>query len=228
MVSIVLAALLAAAADQPVASGVAEALARERADAFRDVRYELAFVIPEDRRAAVLGRVVVRTTLKAPHRIVLDFEQPREHVQAVRAQGRPIAFSVENGHLIIPATETVGGENEIEVQFTAGDQALNRNDDFLYTLHVPARARYTFPCFDQPDIKARYSLTLMFPDGWQVLANGLDTQQREMVPGRTPGVWNDTVRFAETAPLPTYLFSFVAGKFSVETATRNGRTFHML
>ena len=131
MVSIVLAALLAAAADQPVGPGVAEALARERAEAFRDVRYELAFVIPDDRRAPVLGRVVVRATLKAPHRIVLDFEQPRDHVQAVRVQGKSIAVAVENGHLIIPASETVGGENEIEVQFTEGDEALNSNDDFL-------------------------------------------------------------------------------------------------
>ena len=128
MVTVVLAALLAAAADQPVGPGVAEALARERAETFRDVHYELAFVIPAERRTAVLGRVVVRTTLKSPHRIVLDFEQPREYVHAVRAHGRTIGFTVENGHLIIPAKETVAGENEIEVQFTAGDEALNRID----------------------------------------------------------------------------------------------------
>jgi aminopeptidase N len=36
------------------------------------------------------------------------------------------------------------------------------------------------------------------------------------------------VEFAETPPLPTYLFAFAAGKFSVETATRNGREFRML
>jgi len=36
-----------------------------------------------------------------------------------------------------------------------------------------------------------------------------------------------TVEFAETPPLPTYLFAFVAGKFSMETATRGGRTFRM-
>jgi aminopeptidase N len=228
MMGVVLAALVAAAADQPVGPGIAESLARERVEALSNVRYELAFVIPPARQTAVLGRVVVRATLKAPHRIVLDFEQPRDHVQAVRVHGRAIGINYENGHLVIPADETVAGENQVEVQFTAGDEALNRNDEFLYTLHVPARARFTFPCFDQPDVKARYTLTLMIPDGWQVVANGADTQQREMVPGREPGTWSDTVRFAETAPLPTYLFSFVAGKFSTETATRNGRTFHML
>jgi aminopeptidase N len=35
------------------------------------------------------------------------------------------------------------------------------------------------------------------------------------------------IAFAETQPLPTYLFSFAAGKFSVETATRNGRVLRM-
>jgi aminopeptidase N len=228
MMGIVLAALLAAAADRPIGAGVPETLARERADALRDVRYELAFIVPPDRRTAVLGRVVVRATLRAPHRVVLDFEQPRDHIQAVKVRGREVGYSFDNGHLVIPASETVAGANEFEIQFAAGDEALNRNDDFLYTLHVPARARMTFPCFDQPDIKARYSLTLMIPDGWQVVANGADMQQREMVPGREAGTWSDTVRFAETAPLPTYLFSFVAGKFSIETATRGGRNFHML
>ena len=35
------------------------------------------------------------------------------------------------------------------------------------------------------------------------------------------------VEFEETPPLPTYLFAFAAGKFSIETATRNGRVFRM-
>ena len=35
------------------------------------------------------------------------------------------------------------------------------------------------------------------------------------------------VQFAETQPLPTYLFAFVAGKFTVETAVRNGRALRL-
>jgi len=228
MVGTLVALMLVAAADQPVGPGVSEALARERAERLHNVRYELAFTIPANRQTPVTGRVTLRVTLDAPQRIVLDFEQPRDHVQSIRVHGTDIGVAVENGHLIVPATETRAGENEVEIRFVAGDEALNRNDDFLYTLHVPARARYTFPCFDQPDIKARYSLTLLIPDGWQVVANGADTQQREMVPGREPGTWSDTVQFAETPPLSTYLFSFAAGKFSIETATRHGRVFRML
>jgi aminopeptidase N len=35
------------------------------------------------------------------------------------------------------------------------------------------------------------------------------------------------IAFAETPPLPTYLAAFAAGRFSVETATRDGREFRM-
>ena len=35
------------------------------------------------------------------------------------------------------------------------------------------------------------------------------------------------MRFAETQPISTYLFAFAAGRFSVERAERNGRTFRM-
>src|SRR5204862_7082372 len=46
-------------------------------------------------------------------------------------------------------------------------------------------------------------------------------QERETKDGRT------RVRLATTQPISTYLFAFAAGRFSVETAERNGRTFRM-
>ena len=55
--------------------------------------------------------------------------------------------------------------------FTAGDQSLNRNDEFLYTLLVPDRARTLFPCFDQPDMKALYTLSLEVPMTWKAVSN---------------------------------------------------------
>ena len=160
--------------------------------------------------------MTVRFTLQAPHRVVLDFAQPREHVRAVRAGQAGVAFTLQNGHLTIPADATRAGQNELTVDFVAGDESLNRTDDFLYTLFVPARAHLAFPSFDQPNLKARYTLSLTVPEGWEAVANGAERERR-----------SGTIHFVETEPLPTYLFGFVAGKFSVETATRNGRTFRM-
>jgi aminopeptidase N len=212
--------LLGSADTQPPAApgpGVSETLARERTAAIRDLKYELSFTIPADRQAAVRGRSIARFSLDKPQPVVFDFAQPAERLTQVRASGRVVAVTVRDGHIVIPAEMTKTGANEIEFEFLAGDDALNRNDEFLYTLFVPARARLTFPCFDQPDLKARYRLTLITPDGWQAVANGAEVARKT-----SSGTVETT--FQETAPLPTYLFAFVAGKFSVETAQRNGRT----
>ena len=204
----------------PPGGGVPETLARERADTIRALRYELAFVVPAGVSEAVQGRAILRFTLAAPRRVVLDFAQPRDRILGVRAGGAELPVTFGDGHLIIPAQATRAGENEITIDFVAGDEPLNRDTELLYTLFVPARAHRAFPCFDQPDLKARYTLSLDVPAGWETVANGA-VSATESNGQRT------RVRFAETQPIPTYLFAFAAGKFFVETAHRNGREFRM-
>jgi aminopeptidase N len=209
-----------ARAAAPIGPGVSEALAAERRAAIHELRYDLSFRVPAERREPVRGRVGVRFVLKAPHRVVLDFAQPRDRVARVVVNGRETPPDMLDGHLVVPATQTKAGANDVEVEFVSGDEALNRDDEFLYTLFVPARAQLAFPCFDQPDLKARYTLSLEVPDSWQAVANGGEVERASAGP---PTAGRRRVSFAETQPLPTYLFAFVAGKFSVETATRNGR-----
>ena len=205
---------------EPPGRGISETLAQERAAAIRELRYDLSFIVPQDPGEPVQGRAVIRFTLSAPHRIAFDFGQPPDRVRSIRAGGVTIAPAFQDGHLVVPAQATKAGENEIVIEFVAGDEALNRDREFLYTLFVPARAHRTFPCFDQPDLKARYTLSLDVPAGWEAVANA-------------PATASDAagqrvrVRFAETQPIPTYLFAFVTGRFSVETAQRNGREFRM-
>ena len=131
---------------EPPGRGVSEALARERASAIRALRYELSFLLSADRTEPVQGRAIIRFSLAAPHRIVLDFAQPRENVRSVRVGGREVSYSFAQGHLTIAADATSAGENEVAIEFVAGDDSLNRNDEFLYTLFVPARAQRSFPC----------------------------------------------------------------------------------
>jgi aminopeptidase N len=214
-----LAILMVASLTVPGA-GIPESLANERAAAISSLRYELEFTIPASRTEPIRGREVVRFRLASPHRVVLDFGQPRDRVLSVKRGGQPVDFTFANNHLVIDAAHTVAGDNAFEIEFVAGDDSLNRNDEFLYTLFVPARAHLAFPSFDQPDLKARYTLSLDVPPGWQAVANG-----RAANPQTNGG--RSLVRFAETEPLPTYLFAFAAGKFQVETASRNGREFRM-
>ena len=201
--------------------GVPRALAQSRAARITALRYDLAFTVPSAATEPLAGRAVVRFSLRdANAPLALDFAAPRERITALRAGGQPIEVTWINGHVLIPARALRRGENDVTIEFLAGDSSLNRNPDFMYTLFVPARAHLAFPCFDQPDLKARWTLALDVPAGWQALANGAETERVEQ-DGRV------RVRFAESEPLSTYLFAFAAGKFSVETAERNGRTFRM-
>jgi aminopeptidase N len=225
IVCVVIGLLSMAAAQRSVtrapapASGVPLALAEERARRVSDLRYDLHFAVPGDMSSPVTGNATIRFSLSdATRPLALDFAG----AAPARAQvnGRDARLAAASEHLVIGAAALREGPNEVAVAFTAGDAALNRDPEFLYTLFVPARARFTFPCFDQPDLKARYTLALDVPSDWQALANGAE-MSREVHGDRA------SVQFAETQPLPTYLFAFAAGKFQIETAERNGRTFRM-
>jgi len=153
--------------------------------------------------------------------LVVDFDPHRaKAVHTVEVNGAPAQALEINGHLIIPESVLRRGENRITVGFDAGDVPLNRNDDFLYTIFVPARAHEAFPCFDQPDLKAGWTLSLDLPEGWEGIGNGVEVA-RQTRNGRT------RLTFGETRPTSTYLFAFAAGAFSVERAERRGRELRM-
>ena len=152
--------------------------------------------------------------------VIMDFAQPAGRVASVAANGDRIDARLEDGHILIPATALRAGENSIAVAFTAGDEALNRNEEYLYSLFVPAKASQAFPCFDQPDIKAGLTLTLQIPSDWVAVANADEIERRTDHD-------TTTVRFGATPALSTYLFGFVAGKFSVERGERDGRPFYL-
>ena len=44
------------------------------------------------------------------------------------------------------------------------------NEEYLYTQYEAADAHKAFPCFDQPDIKAPYTLCVLVPKGWTVIS----------------------------------------------------------
>lgn len=202
--------------------GVSETLAAARAGRVSNLRYDLAFTIPAQKADPIAGRELVRfslTTIDQP--VVLDYAPDRAGI-LVRSElnGAPVTVRQVNGHIIVPADGLRAGENAVSLEFNAGNAPLNRSDDFLYTIFVPSRAHLAFPCFDQPDLKARWTLALDVPDGWQALGNGAELE-RTTEGGRT------RARFATTQPISTYLFAFAAGKLQVEQAERNGRTFRM-
>ncbi|WP_031070510.1 aminopeptidase N [Streptomyces sp. NRRL S-118] len=79
---------------------------------------------------------------------------------------------------------------------------------YLYTQYEPADARRVFANFEQPDLKAPFRFEVTAPEGWTVWSNGAEES-------REGGVW----RFAETAPISTYITCVVAGPYHYVTDT---------
>ncbi len=205
-----------------IVSGVTRDLADVRARQIEDLQYDLSFSLPEKTDEPIAATIRIDGKLRhADTSLILDFRQPVENIQSVRANGREIPIRWEADHLIIPSSDITPGSNTFAISFIAGDGSLNRSSDYLYTLLVPDRASTVFPCFDQPDLKARYRLTLDMPLDWEASGNGgIDsTWQAEN---------RKYIAFANTKPFSTYVFGFAAGRFQVKTARRRGRSMRML
>jgi aminopeptidase N len=212
---------------QPIAvpdiqQGVSWDLAQHRKNTISDIRYYFSLQIPASKAELIEAEATVdfiwQDESKQP--LVLDFLAPMERVDGVIVNGSPANWVASNDHIVIPESALQPGANKIELAFSAGNEAFNRNDDFLYALFVPDRAHFSLPLFDQPNLKGRVTWQITAPTQWQVIANGSEAS--------VSIVGEQTLHaFAETQPMPSYLFAVAAGLFEKETAVVNGREINM-
>ncbi len=120
------------------------------------------------------------------------------------------------------------GENVITLDFTSpiltSGSAITRyidkedGSEYIYSLFVPSDASTAFPVFDQPDLKARFNLTIEFPAGWTPVSNTplkaasesiLDYFENGNLRVKETSIWH----FEETKPISTYVFAFAVGPF---------------
>lgn len=138
-------------------------------------------------------------------------------VNSVTLNGRELdPAAVFDGARI--ALEALASENVLVVDancaFSRTGEGMHRFVDpedgevYLYTQYEPADARRVYANFEQPDLKAPYRFEVTAPEGWQVWSNGAE-ESRE----------GETRRFAETAPISTYITCVVAGPYHYVTDT---------
>ncbi|MBU1013232.1 MAG: ERAP1-like C-terminal domain-containing protein [Bacteroidetes bacterium] len=206
-----------------IVHGVSKTIADHRTQSISNPEYKLHFSIPDSLHQTIEANMSVSLELNdLSHPLLLDFSAPPEYIKEVNANNNA-GFEMQNGHLVIPISSLKKGLNRINIVFRAGETSLNRNKEFLYTLFVPDRASTAFPCFDQPNMKAKYTLELSIPKGWTAVSNApanntiLDEKNARK-----------TIFFDKTDKLSTYLFSFVAGKFEQITRNTDGRQMTML
>ena len=193
-----------------VEPGVSRELALARAARISEVRYELGYEIKEHAETTA-GHEALDFNDSGSGDLALDFRDGV--IASAKLNGTAIGTTLDNGHLMLPGAGLVRGANKLEVYFTANigaaGKAITRYEDkddgseYFYTLFVPMDASMAFPCFDQPDLKARFTLIATVPNGWTVISNGLERASMA-----------NKVRFNETQPISTYLFAFAAGPFA--------------
>ena len=199
--------------------GISLELAKYRKQQVSNVVYHLDFDIPTTKTEPIPASLTLTLIIQdLTNDLFLDFNEAKSHLKSVNVNGDKTDINHQKEHIIISKKDLVLGENTIVISFNAGESSLNRNEDFLYTLLVPDRASTLFPCFDQPDIKARYQLTITAPKEWEVLCGAFEESSIEM------GDFTKHI-FSQTDIMSTYLFSFVAGKFT--SVTKNPGAFDM-
>ena len=87
------------------------------------------------------------------------------------------------------------------------------DDGLIHTIATTqfeaADARRAFPCWDEPDLKAVFAITLVVPEGLAAISNGPEVEREDVGGGKI------RVRFDDTMSMSTYLVAFVVGRLEV-------------
>ncbi|MBA3335322.1 MAG: hypothetical protein H0T08_06900, partial [Acidobacteria bacterium] len=166
----------------------------------------------------------------------------------LNAENKPTEVGTQNfyeinEHLVFK-DGVKAGENVIKLDFTSpiltSGAAITRYVDkedgaeYVYSLFVPSDASTSFPVFDQPDLKARFQLTLTVPAEWNATTNtqesGVVSETHQHYISNNKEIVSKTfhnqilkdrelvartLQFYETKPISTYVFAFAAGNFEV-------------
>ena len=102
---------------------------------------------------------------------------------------------------------------ELEAEYSKSGEGLQRSVDpadgevYLYSQGETAYIRNMFACFDQPSLKATFTLTVTTPGHWEAVSNN---------PVESKVAKGDLVewKFKTTPRIPTYLDALIAGPYS--------------
>ncbi len=148
--------------------------------------------------------------------LTLDFNGGQ--VQGVNINGEAVAFEYNGYFITLPAGAVSAGATRLRIDYSQNysqdGAGLYRYVDpvdssvYLYSDFEPYDANRMFPHFDQPDLKARYTLQVSAPSDWQVVSSNRETQVSSE---EERSLW----RFPPTELMSSYVFSLHAGEYVV-------------
>ena len=150
-------------------------------------------------------------------------------VSKITLNGEPVAPAAFDGERIALAGLTA--ENVVvvdaECAYSRSGEGLHRFVDpadgnvYLYSDLETFKAHRIYACFDQPDMKASYQLSVTAPTGWDVVSN-MAPRSDEAVAGPAGSGAARRWRFPATPPMPTYITHVSAGPYHVVRDEHDG------
>jgi puromycin-sensitive aminopeptidase len=194
--------------------------------------YELSLELDPRRSDRYAGEVSIELELRRPRRTIeLHATEIRVTRPTLECEGRTLRGRVAPN----AARETV--EIQLEEPLPAGRSTLHlrfagrlRKDlrglyaatsggrRYAFTQLEAPDARRFFPCFDEPDKKARFSVSVTTDAANEVISNSPVERVEQQEGGRK------TVRFRPTPPLSTYLLALAVGDLEGSDPVRCGDT----
>ena len=132
------------------------------------------------------------------------------------------AFDGESIHLTNLAAENTLVV-DLEAIYSVSGEGLHRFVDpadseiYLYTQFEVADARRMYACFDQPDLKATFTLTAVTPQHWEVISNNPVDKVEELSTDKK------RTSFTTTPVMSTYITALVAGPYHKEFDIYKGK-----
>ncbi len=165
----------------------------------------------------IIGEVSIHFDLSdAASDLSLDFTGGT--LNSVIVNGEPITAAYNGYFITLPAEQLQLGANTVELAyrhaFSHDGNGLHRFVDpedgltYLYTYLWPYYANRLLPSFDQPSLKANFSLRVLAPESWSVFSTSPGTAQAESNDTR---LWT----FTRTPKISTYMFSLHAGPYRI-------------
>ncbi|MBI3724490.1 aminopeptidase N [bacterium] len=148
-------------------------------------------------------------------------------IRSLTVNGSRVEAPEWNKHRIALPAELLARKNEATVEYEndyshtgSGFHHFNDPEDgreYAFSDFEPFNAHQLFPCFDQPDLKATYTVSVTAPGSWVVVANGRELEAKPVLsPVEGPAGAGRTTHFYEkTKPFSTYLMAVIAGEFAV-------------
>jgi aminopeptidase N len=150
-------------------------------------------------------------------------------VSKITLNGKPVAPGAFDGERI--ALADLAAENVVvvdaECAYSRSGEGLHRFADpadgnvYLYSQLETFDAHRIYACFDQPDMKASYELSVTAPAGWHVVSN-VAPGSDETVAGPAGSEAARRWRFPATPPMSTYITHVSAGPYHVVRDEHDG------